>query len=55
MADEVEVWDSGTGDEVVTITAPVHTLNWALLGAVVLGVWWFVSSVYTDEDDYEDG
>lgn len=55
MADDTEQpWDSGTGEDVVTITAPVHTLNWALLGMVVLGVWWFYSNSAYEDDDDED-
>lgn len=47
--------DTGVGADVVTITAPTATLNWALLAAVAFGVWWLYSQWESGaEHDYED-
>jgi hypothetical protein len=57
MADDADtgVYDSGVSDDVVTITAPAHTLNWAMVGIVALAVWWVYSQMDAQGgDDYED-
>ncbi len=56
MDDEnAPVWDSGDGGDVVTITAPVHTLNWSLVAVFLLGAFWLYNSLSSHgEDDDED-
>lgn len=43
--------DTGVGLDVVTVTAPVATLNWALLAVVAVGVWWVYSNWSPSYDD----
>lgn len=46
--------DTGVGNDVVTITAPAHTLNWAMVGIVMVAAWWLYSNWHPTDDGYGD-
>ena len=49
------VWDSGVSDETVVISAPVHTVNWALLGMAALFAFWVYSQLDTRDAPWHEG
>lgn len=54
MDDDAPQFDSGVGDDVVTIESPPRTVNWPLIAIAGLAVWW-VWTQMTAEDTDEDG